>query len=314
LVAVEKDLEQGGGMIDVVIVNWNSGGDLARCLTTLAKDSGRGLVARIIVVDNGSDDGSAAVSTQGALPLIIDRAEQNLGFAAAANRGAAQGHAPFLLFLNPDTELHDGALGAALGGFGPEIGLVGLRQLDQAGRVRRSCSRFPTPLAFWLRALGLDRLRSLATYAPFMEDWPHGESRRVDQLMGACLLIPRDLYGVLNGFDERFFLYYEDVDLALRALRHGSGSWFEARGTITHRGGGSSHRVKARRLCLSLASRLAYAHKHFTTAGFLSVALCTLLVEPWTRLVFAGLRQGPAAVLAVIAGYAMLFKPRSARP
>jgi GT2 family glycosyltransferase len=301
-------------MIDVVIVNWNSGGDLARCLATLAKDSGTGLVARIVVVDNGSDDGSAAVSTQDAVPLIIDRAGRNLGFAAAANRGAAQGNAPFLLFLNPDTELQDGALEAALGGFGPEIGLVGLRQLDPAGRVRRSCSRFPTPLAFWLRALGLDRLPGLAGYAPFMEDWPHGESRRVDQLMGACLLMRRDLFAALNGFDERFFLYYEDVDLALRARSRGCGSWFEARGTITHRGGGSSRRVKARRLCLSLASRLAYARKHFTTAGFLSVVFCTLLVEPWTRLAFAGLRQGPAAAAAVIAGYALLVSPRSARP
>jgi N-acetylglucosaminyl-diphospho-decaprenol L-rhamnosyltransferase len=308
------DTPSQAGMIDVVIVNWNSGGDLARCIAALAGNAGAGLLAHIIVVDNGSGDGSAQVTGDGAVPLTIDRAGRNLGFAAASNRGAAQGKAPYILFLNPDTEIHDGALAAALQDFGPDIGLVGLRLLDAAGRTQRGCSRFPTALGFWLRALGLDRLSGFAAYAPFMQDWPHEDSRRVDQLMGACLLMPRELFAALAGFDERFFLYYEDVDLALRALRHGRGSWFEARGTVTHIGGGSSRRVPARRLSLSLASRLAYARKHFGIGGFVSVVLCTLLVEPWTRLAFAALRHGPGAAGAVIAGYALLLKPGSARP
>jgi hypothetical protein len=300
------------GAIDVVIVNWNSGEDLARCLASLGRSENAGLVARVIVVDNGSSDGSAMVAA--ALPLVVDRVGCNLGFAAAGNRGAAQGEAPYILFLNPDTELHEGALAAALRAFGPEIGMVGLRQIDPIGRPRFSCSRFPTPLAFWMRAFGLDRLDSLAGYAPFMQDWRHDQSRPVDQLMGAFLLVPRALFRALDGFDERFFLYYEDVDLAVRAARQGRRSWFEAGATITHRGGGSSRRVPARRLSLSLASRLAYARKHFTTLGFLSVVVCTLLVEPWTRLGFAILRHGPAAAGAVIAGYAMLLRSRAARP
>jgi GT2 family glycosyltransferase len=304
------------GAIDVVIVNWNSGGDLARCIASIARSSDARLVARLIVVDNGSHDDSTAAITEAVTDrtLIVDRVGRNLGFAAAANRGAGQGGAPYILFLNPDTELHDGALAAALGSFRPEIGVVGLRQLDAGGRVRRSCSRFPTPLAFWVRALGLDRLPALATYAPFMQDWRHDESRPVDQLMGAFMLMPRELFTALGGFDERFFLYYEDVDLSLRAARHGCRSWFEVRGTITHRGGGSSRLVPARRLSLSLASRLAYARKHFTPMGFLSVAACTLLVEPWARLVFAALRHGPIAAGRVIAGYALLLRPGSARP
>ena len=302
------------GVIDVVIVNWNSGSDLACCLESLARDSGAGLVARIIVVDNGSGDGSAVRPEDFTLPLVIDRASRNLGFAAAGNRGAAQGDASNILFLNPDTLVHDGALAAALGGFSPGIGLVGLRQLDSGGRIRRSCSRFPTPLAFWLRAFGLDRLPFWAESAPFMVDWPHDQSRRVDQLMGACLLLRRDLFTRLGGFDERFFLYYEDVDLALRACRTGAASWFEVRGTITHQGGSSSRRVPARRLCLSLASRLAYARKHFSAFGFISVVLCTVLIEPWARLGFAACRHGPAAALDVIAGYALLLRPGSARP
>jgi GT2 family glycosyltransferase len=303
------------GIIDIVIVNWNSGGDLARCLGSLTEDSAAALIARVIIVDNGSHDGSAALAPNaGARPLIIDSANRNLGFAAAANRGAAQGDAPFILFLNPDTRLHEGALAAALGGFGPEIGLIGLRQCDESGRIRASCSRFPVPLAFWMRAFGLDRLRRFARYAPFLEDPPQAVSRPVDQVMGACLLIPRDLFAALAGFDERFFLYYEDVDLALRAHRLGRRSWYETSGTVTHTGGGSSRQVPAHRLCLSLSSRLAYARKHFTRAGFLSVALCTLLVEPWTRLAFAALHRGKSSVREVTAGYALLLRLGPARP
>ncbi|MEI9984362.1 MAG: glycosyltransferase family 2 protein [Aliidongia sp.] len=307
------DASPQSGAIDVVVVNWNSGGDLARCVAGLARGEQAALLARLIVVDNNSQDGSADVA-ESAVPLTIDRAGRNLGFGAACNRGAAQGDAPYILFLNPDVVVHDGALAAALAAFRPEIALVGLRQFDAAGRAARSCSRFPTPLAFWLRAFGLDRLPRFAAYGPFMADWPHDESRRVDQLMGCFLLMPRALFAELGGFDERFFLYYEDVDLALRAVRRGRGSWFETRGAITHRGGGSSRQVPARRLCLSLASRLIYARKHFSPAGFLSVALCTLLIEPWSRLLFAALRHGPAAMRDVIAGYALLLHPGSARP
>lgn len=302
-----------GGLIDAVIVNWNSGGDLANCLASLDRHGG-GLLADVIVVDNGSVDGSAAVPPPAGLRLTLDPAARNLGFAAACNRGARQGRAPYLLILNPDTVLHAGALEAMLDGFGPSVGLVGPRQLDGAGRTRRSCSRFPTPLAFWLRALGLDRLTRFARFAPFMTDWPHEESGAVDQLMGACLLIRRELFDRLEGFDEEFFLYYEDVDLALRARRLGALSWFAASGTITHFGGGSSRRIPARRLGLSLASRLRYARKHFGALGFASTALCTCLVEPWCRLVFAALRQGPRAARDVASGYALLFRRGLTRP
>lgn len=301
-------------MIDVVIVNWQSGGDLGRCVAALAASGDARLIRRIVIVDNGSSDGSADLPPTLESRLVIDRAGRNLGFAAAANRGARQGSAETILFLNPDAEIQDGGLTTALKAFAPGIGLVGLRQLDPSGQTRPSCSRFPKPSAFWLRALGLDRLAVFAAWAPFMIDWGHGDSRCVDQLMGACLFIRRTLFERLRGFDERFFLYYEDVDLALRAWNLGAASWHEAGGTVMHRGGGSSRSVPARRLSLSLASRLAYARKHFGLADFASVVLCTLLVEPWMRLLFAGLRQGWRGAGAVIAGYAFLLRPDAARP
>jgi N-acetylglucosaminyl-diphospho-decaprenol L-rhamnosyltransferase len=304
--------QQQIGIIDIIIVNWNSGDDLRHCLQSLAADPEAALIARIIVVDNGSADGSEAAAAA-APTAVLDRARRNLGFAAAANRGAAQGTAPYVMFLNPDTLVHAGALAAGLRALmhpdiSEEIGIVGLRLVDQAGNTSRTCSPFPTPLAFCARALGIDFLPGFAAFSPFLRDWPHDRSRIVDQVMGACFLMPRALFERLGGFDERFFLYYEDVDLAWRARAEGWHSWYETGGTVTHQGGGSSRRIPARRLYYSLSSRLRFARKHFSRAGWLAVLAMTLLVEPWSRLAIALWRSGPRGVLAVIGGYALLWR------
>ena len=298
------------GVIDIIIVNWNSGEDLRHCLQSLADDPEAALIARVIVVDNGSADGSDAAAGP---PATLDRAGANLGFAVAANRGAAQGTAPYLMFLNPDTRVHPGALAAGLRAFEsadiPDpIGIVGLRLVDQAGNTSRTCSRLPTPLAFCVRAFGIDLLPGFAPFSPFLRDWPHDRSRIVDQVMGACFLVSRALFERLGGFDERFFLYYEDVDLAWRVRDAGLRSWYETGGTVTHRGGGSSRQIPARRLYYSLSNRLRFARKHFGPAGRLTVLTATLLVEPWSRLAMAVWRSGPRGALAVIGGYALLWR------
>jgi N-acetylglucosaminyl-diphospho-decaprenol L-rhamnosyltransferase len=297
--------------IDVIIVNWNSGDDLGHCLQSLAADPEVALiVARTIVVDNGSTDGSDSCASPYAL---LDRAGRNLGFAAAANRGAAHGTAPYLLFLNPDTLVRPGALAAGLDAFArpdaPAIGIVGLRLVDQTGRTTRTCSTFPVPLAFCARAVGLDLMPGFAMFSPFMRAWSHDQSAVVDQVMGACFLMPRALFERLGGFDERFFLYYEDVDLAWRARELGWRSWYEIGGTVAHRGGGSSRQIPARRLAYSLSSRLRFARKHFSSAGWLLILSVTFLIEPWSRLVGAFWRSGPSGAFAVIGGYALLFRP-----
>lgn len=126
--------------------------------------------------------------------------------------------------------------------------------------------------------------------------------------MGACFLMPRALFTALGGFDERFFLYYEDVDLARRALDAGHVSWYETSGAATHQGGGSSRRIPARRLYYSLSSRLSYAAKHFDLSGRLAVLAATLLIEPWSRLVIGLWRAGPKGALAVLGGYGLLWR------
>lgn len=141
-----------------------------------------------------------------------------------------------------------------------------------------------------------------------MTDWPHDESRVVDQVMGAFLMIRRPLFEQLGGFDERFLLYYEDLDLALRARRAGFVSWFEASATIMHRGGGSSSRIPAQRLGLSLLGRWRYTRKHFGWFAQGIVLFAMLGIEPWTRLADAALAGSWRAGRNVIVGYRILVR------
>jgi len=304
------DIHSAVETIDVVIVNWNAAHHLAACLEALAACEDRSLIKSVIIVDNGSADGSLDIALPPALRIAIDRPGRNLGFAAGSNRGARKGTAPYILFLNPDARPHSGALSAALAAFdrSSRIGIVGLRLIDEGGRTSRTCSRFPSATVFFARALGLDLLPAFGHLGPFMKDWAHTTSRPVDQVMGACFLMRRALFESLGGFDQRFFLYYEDVDLALRVRQSGLISWFEASGLVSHSGGGSSSRIPGRRLYYILASRLAYTRKNFGRGGHLAVLLITLLIEPWSRLLGAFLRSGTGGPAAVIAGYVLLLR------
>ncbi len=206
--------------LDVVIVNWNGGALLRACLASLAAaedDLGETLALRVVVVDNASRDGSLEnLPSLRHGPAVIANPD-NQGFGRACNAGAARGNAPAILFLNPDARVTGASLAGAHAALMAEAGtgIVGAQLRDEAGRVQRSCARRPSAVSLVGQALLLDRARLVPSH--FMTEWDHGEDRAVDQVMGAFLMIRRSLFTALGGFDERFFVYYEDVDLCARA-------------------------------------------------------------------------------------------------
>lgn len=283
---------QGSPRVDVVIVNWNAGPQLRACIEALAAaDPPPGQVARVVVVDNASSDGSADALDSHGMALHVVRNAQNRGFAAACNQGARLGSAEYVLFLNPDVTLESNSLEVAIGALdaaaNATAAIAGLQLYDRTGRTTRTCARFPTPWTMVVRAVGLDRLSIARSYV--MEDWPHDTTRAVDHVMGAFYLVRRDVFASLGGFDERFFVYLEDVDLSLRARAAGWHSLYLASARAFHKGGGTSERVPADRLAYQISSRLAYARKHFSLPARMFVTLATLLVEP-------GIRVGRAAI------------------
>lgn len=120
-----------------------------------------------------------------------------------------------------------------------------------------------------------------------MTEDEHLVTQQVDHVIGAFYLVRRSVFEALLGFDERFFLYLEDLDFSLRARKAGWRTVYCAETWAFHEGGGSSKQIKARRLFYALRSRLVYAFKHFPFSGAFAVLLATVFVEPWTRTAYA---------------------------
>ncbi|HEU0045930.1 glycosyltransferase family 2 protein [Sphingomonas sp.] len=286
-----------GQAVDVVIVNWNAGDQLATCLQSLAR-FGDGLIRSVVVVDNGSTDGSADFEVPG-LSLRIIRAGENLGFGRACNLGAADAAAPLLLFLNPDAAVLPDALSRAVAFMAtPEaddIGVLGIQLIDEDGDVHHHSTDRASP-------------RTMFTHAQRAVRFDHLHSREVDHVIGAFYLIRTELFRSLGGFDERFFVYLEDVDLSARVQDAGWRVHYLAEARAFHRGGGTSDQVKAKRLFYALRSRVLYGFKHFSFASAVAVTAATLLAEPGLRLGRAVMRRSMREVHETLGAYGRLYR------
>lgn len=295
-------------MIDVVIVNWNAGLQLKACVESVINFNA-GIVGKIIVVDNGSSDHSMQLIENMPLVQPVFLAE-NAGFARGCNQGALHATSAYILFLNPDAAVYSDTLPAVFGCMESaehrKTGICGVRLLDELGHVARSCSRYPSPSRCVAQSLGLDKF--IPRLGAAMTEWDHLQNRFVDQVIGAFFLVRRDLFIQLNGFDEQFFVYYEEVDFAYRAAKAGFGSYYLNDTSAFHLGGGVSNQVKARRLFYTLRSRLLYSVKHFSAAGNVVVLLSTLVLEPLTRLALALVKRSGAAFKETLSGFGMLYR------
>ena len=142
----------------------------------------------------------------------------------------------------------------------------------------------------------------------YLREWDHRDSRFVDQVMGAFFLVRRRVFEELHGFDQRFFVYFEDVDFSCRSHQADWSSYYLATVRAFHKGEGCTEKVKAARLFYSLRSRILYAYKHFSWAGATSVLLTTTLVEPFTRLGWAILRGTLVEFNEILRGYWKLWR------
>jgi len=299
--------------LDVIIVNWNAGEQLRSCLTSLVKSSNEGFtLARVVVVDNASTDNSLDGLKSFNLPLTLLSNDSNQGFARACNQGAAVSRANYLLFLNPDTVLADNSLAVPLNFLEQkehaDVGVCGIQLIDESGQVTRSCARFPTFGTLLAVALGLPKLTRGRVRGVVMEDWSHDLTCEVDHVMGAFYFIRRNLYEALQGFDERFFVYLEDLDLSLRVRKAGWKVVYLSKARAFHKGGGTSEQVKAARLHYVLSSRILYAFKNCGTLRGLLVLLATLVLEPFLRVTY-GLIQGDLITVSeTFHGYRRLWQ------
>jgi N-acetylglucosaminyl-diphospho-decaprenol L-rhamnosyltransferase len=298
--------------LDIVIVNWNAGRYLDACLNSIRSIGRDGFeLKRVVIVDNASSDGSVDGLDQLDLPIFLIRNPENRGFAAACNQGARGSAADYLLFLNPDMRVFVDSLRAPLG-FMEEagnagVGICGIQLLNNQGKVSPSCSWFPTTPSLLAQMFGLDRIFPSFFPGHYLKESAHLKSGFVDQVMGAFLLIRRTLFETLNEFDERFFVYFEDVDLSYRARLKGWSSYHLGTVQAFHQGRGCSDQAKSTRLFYFLRSRILYVQKHFSLFGSSLITLVTLFVEPFCRLLWAGWRGSHGEIRETLGGYLKLF-------
>jgi GT2 family glycosyltransferase len=296
-------------MIDVVIINWNSGSLLQACIHSLLSNDQKNLIAKIIIVDNFSTDHS-----QHQIPsdrrIVLIQNNENLGFSKACNQGFLIADADYVLLLNPDAAVLENTLDAAYECMNvhSNIDILGVQLLDERnGKIQSSCARFPKPARFLFHSLGLSKLFPGVFHPPtLMTDWNHQENRYVDQVMGAFMLIRRTTFDRIGYFDERFFVYYEELDFSLRLHQSGGKSYFNADIQALHKGGGTTASVVDFRLYLSLQSRLRYAKKHFSRPGYWTVLFSTCLIEPWMRLCLLIIQRNFKEIPELFKGYKRL--------
>lgn len=299
-------------MLDIVVVNWNSG-DLLRSGLASIKASKRDgfLLSKVVLVDNASTDMSLEGLDGLGLPLHIIRNRANLGFAAACNQGARAGDGDYVLFFNPDARLTEDTLSRTIAFMErPErarIGICGVRLTEDDGTMSVSCARFPTLRIFLGKATGLSRLFPGVFPEHFMRSSELQNSGEVDQVIGAFFMVRRSIYDFLNGFDERFFVYFEEVDFSLRAKQMGYSSYYLSDVSAYHRCGGTSEQIKAQRLFYSLRSRIQYAFKHFSTPSALLLVLFTCTVELAARILSSMAKGSMTQTVDTINGYKKLF-------
>ncbi len=274
-------------MVDIVIVNWNAGKLIHACIESIHQHHDD-VIKKIVVIDNGSTDGSD-YSVENFPMVTLIRAKANLGFAKACNLGAQYTTSEFILFLNPDTIIYPKTFRKVADYMlEPEqdsCGICGIQLLDEEQKVLRHCSREPTVNSFIFHALGIDRFIPKLGYV--MAEWDHMNTKKVDHVIGAFYLVRRIVFEQLSGFDERFFVYLEDLDFSLRAKQHGWDCIYYSSVQSHHLCGGTSRQVKSRRLFYSVRSRLLYVYKHFSRFDATKILVITITIEPLSRIMWA---------------------------
>ncbi|CAN5600712.1 glycosyltransferase family 2 protein [soil metagenome] len=235
--------------LEVAIVSYRCEKLLRDCLTSLAAHSPNRPM-RVHVVDNDSGDGTAEMVEREFPDVKLTASPRNLGFSAANNLVIEAGTAPYVLALNPDTRVTEGALKTMLELMDshPEIGIAGPRLELEDGSLDHAAKRsFPTPLSALGHFSGLGRRdgasKRLAGYRS-----PDVESGQVDAVNGAFMMIRREAIEQAGDFDEGYWMYMEDLDLCYRFAIAGWPSYFEPAATVIHVKAGTSGAARSWKL------------------------------------------------------------------
>jgi N-acetylglucosaminyl-diphospho-decaprenol L-rhamnosyltransferase len=277
-----------------VLVNFEAGPLLVECVRSVLGDTSAG-TPELVVVDNGSRDGSVDLLRREFPSVRVVRAPGNVGYARAANLGIAATSAPVVAVLNTDTEVAEGTAAALLRRFerSPRLGAVGPRIRNLDGSDYPSARSQPSIVdAIGHGLFGLFRPRNRFTRRYRQLDADPGRTRAVDWLSGAALWLRRAALDDVGGWDERYFMYMEDLDLCWRLRGHDWDVVYEPAGSVRHVQGASTARRPYRMLLEHHRSAWRFARRRFTgwrrvllpfTAAYLSLRALLAMSTHWAR-------------------------------
>jgi N-acetylglucosaminyl-diphospho-decaprenol L-rhamnosyltransferase len=228
--------------VSIAIVSWNTRDLLTRCLDSLAPEVERGR-AEVWVVDNASSDGSAQMVAERFPWVRLVASEKNLGFGRAVNLVARQTSSPWLASANADIALHPGALDALLeaGARDPRAGAIAPRLVLPDGSTQHSVFAFPTvTFAFLLATAAFRFSRTVGDRRAFPGYWDMERARRVPWAIAAFLLFRREAFDAVGGFDERQWMYAEDLDIGWRLRDARWHTRYEPRAHVDHESAAST--------------------------------------------------------------------------
>lgn len=250
--------------LSICLISWNTREDLVACLHSIELYAE--ISPEILVVDNASSDGSAEMVRQEFPSVKLIANTSNRGFAAAANQAMEKSSGRYLLLMNPDSLLQSSL--KPLIEFADvhlEIGVLGGKILNPDESIQYSCRTFPHPVAALFRHTLLGKLWPKNPFVReyLLSDWDHDSFREVDWVSGAFMLVRKEMTEKIGFFDERFFMYSEDMDLCYRAHEARWKVAFFPGAVMTHAIGRSSDQAPFRMTIQFHRSMYRFFIKHY---------------------------------------------------
>jgi len=267
--------------VSVIIVNWNVRDMVLDCIRSVIEQTQSS--HEIIVIDNDSADGSVEAIREEFKSIRIIANDSNRGFAAANNQGLEVSQGNYILLLNPDTLVKDGAIDKMLQWIkaDPLIGCGGCQVFESENVIQKTCFSDPTPWNSLLVQTGLHRFSESSRFwgKPEYSWWDRRSEMEVDVISGMFMLIPRTVLEKVGEMDDAFFIYAEEADWCRRIRAHGYKCVFTPVAQIIHRDGGSksTYQIRPKMYVQLQKSILIYANKHFGFTGYLQIKLIYLL-------------------------------------
>ncbi|MBW8015852.1 MAG: glycosyltransferase family 2 protein [Planctomycetes bacterium] len=253
--------------VSVIIVNWNTRQLLFDCLKSL-KDTTNNIIYEVIIVDNNSSDDSVEMVAEHFPDANLIVNDKNLGFAAANNQGIEISQGRYVLLLNSDTVLYEGAIekNVVYADENPDAAVFGCRVMNSLDDVDMTCFCFPTLRSLFFSITGLEHAFKMNRLfgGERMRWWPRDTFRKIDVVTGVYMFTRKRAIDEVGMMDDSFFFYYEETDWCYRFAKAGWKRLFNPEAVILHVGGGgqSSSNAALKMFVQQQKSCLIYFKKH----------------------------------------------------